>query len=407
VKNIRYILLLLVAVCATGAQAQAAPVYNWTGFYVGAHGGYLRGDYDIDVPGAPGTAKPDGAYGGFQLGYWAHFSPNWVYGFEADISYSDANGAGDANSLNVWLDRFGTARTRFGYATGPWLIYAAGGLAWAKVSAGNTVFHSRQAYKGWTAGVGAEYAIAPNWSVKAEYLFADLGDNTENLFLFGSIRQDVTFSTIRVGLNYRLGGPLPATNAAPRARFNWSGGYIGIQGGYADGTQSMTYLGGTVPFEPNGGFGGFQTGYNWQFASNLVLGVESDFAFAGIKGHFMGDCCTVKIEQFGTARLRAGYAFDNILIYATGGIAWAKTDNYYLNALFTTDRPLIGSAAGAGVEYAFAPMWTVKAEYLRLYFDHNRTEFVGLTQFRERAEYDIFRVGLNYRASLFDMIARR
>ena len=390
-KKSSYILTAIFAACVT-THAVARPAYNWTGFYIGAHGGTLRGDYELP---AAAVQHPHGGYGGIQAGYWAHLSPNWVYGFEADLSFADIGSTDSAVPLTLQIDRFGTARTRFGHAAGSWLFYASAGVAWAKLSTDTAFFVSRQPLVGWTAGLGAEYAFAPNWSVKAEYLFANLGSNTESILGFGGITQDVTFGTFRVGLNHRLGGAMPVTNATPRGRYNWTGAYIGVHGGYATGEQSMTYLGGTVPFEPDGNVGGFQGGYSFQFASNVVLGFESDFSFAGIKGHFMGDCCTVQIKQFGTARLRAGYAFDNFLLYATGGLAWAKTENDYLFSLFTTDRPFIGWAAGAGVEYALTPKWSVKAEWLRLKFDDNRTEFVGLTPFNERAEYDVYRVGLN------------
>lgn len=399
---------MLAGLLACGnAHAQPSPVFSWNGFYVGAHTAFVDGKHDIDV-GVPFNLRPDGYAGGFQIGYWAHLSPSWVYGFEADISFADVSDTTAFPGLVTSLDRFGTARTRLGYARGPVLIYGTGGFAWGRTAADFAgFFNTGQSHIGWTAGAGVELALSSNWSVKLEYVHLDLGRHSEALV--GPFAQDLTFQTYRLGLNYRLGAPSPAstTQAAPARSFNWSGAYIGIHGGYASGDQSMTYLGGTVPFEPTGGFGGFQSGYNWQLSSNVVLGIESDISLGSIKGSFIGDCCLVKIDQFGTVRLRAGYAFGNVLLYATAGLAWAMPDNSYLFSLITTDRPLVGWTAGLGVEYALSQKWSVKAEYLRFAFDDNKTEYVGLTPFIERAEYDVFRVGLNYRASLFGLLLNR
>lgn len=409
-------ILSVASAFSTSVQSRDAiisPAYQWTGFYVGAHGGLLRGDNDVLHSLGTDAVKADGTTGGLQIGYWAPLSPNWLYGFEADLSFSNADGLENVNGITTSVDRFGTARTRLGYANGSWLIFASGGLAWARASAENIPFslgtlNTKQSFYGWAAGVGVEYALSQRWSARAEYLYVDLGSNTTNLF--GDVtRLEPSFSTFRVGLNYRLGA-LP--NNAPRTAmqrgpFNWTGAYIGVHGGYASGEQSMTYLAGTVPFEPKGGFGGVQGGFNWQFASNLVLGLESDISFGSISGDFDAGCCVVKIDRFGTARLRAGYAFNNLLVYGTGGMAWAKPDNQYFFGAITSDRPFIGWAAGAGVEYAFSPLWSVKAEYLRFEFDDNKSEYVALSPFNERAQYDLFRVGLNYRASLFEIIARR
>lgn len=135
-----------------------------------------------------------------------------------------------------------------------------------------------------------------------------------------------------------------------------------------------------------------------------MLGVESDIAFGKIDGTFDAGCCTVKIDKLGTLRVRAGYAFDNILVYGTGGLAWATTDNQYFFSILNSDRPFLGWAGGIGVEYALSNLWSVKAEYLRIKFDATRTDYSGVAAFDETGEYDMFRVGLNYRASIFDIL---
>jgi outer membrane immunogenic protein len=399
---------LLANATAQARDVALTPAQSWSGVYVGVHGGFLSGKNNLaDL----GLVKPDGAFGGIQAGYWTPLSPHWLLGFEADLSLSDADGLDGVSGISSRISAFGTARTRVGYASGSWLVFASGGFAWGRLTSNDvpsTLFplNMKQNFTGWSAGVGAEYAIAPRWSAKVEYIFADLGRNDENFF--GTVTpQDLSFGSIRLGLNYRLGAMPAATGAVQRTVYSWSGAYIGIHGGNARGNQSMTYLGGTVDFEPKGNFFGVQSGYNWHLPSNLVLGIESDISFASIDGSFLGGCCTTRTERFGTVRLRTGYAFSNILFYATGGLAWATPQNNYFFSVTTSDRPFVGWTAGAGIEYALSARWSIRGEYLRFNFENNSSDYGGVSPFIERAEYDIFRVGLNYRASLFDIIAGR
>lgn len=259
-KNKIFALVLATGVISTAAASQ--PAYNWSGLYIGAHGGFLRADQEFTIDTSPTVlGKPDSAFVGLQFGYWAPLSRNWLYGFEADISF--AGGDFDtATGARTQFDRFGTARTRIGYANGPWLLFASGGLAWSRISMNDipttfTPLNTKHSFVGWSGGLGVEYALSQRWSVRAEYLYVDLGSNSENFFGFLRVDPEVSFSAIRLGLNYRLGS-LPDT--APRmmqrrGTHNWSGGYIGLHGAYASGEQTMTYTF-TVPFEPKGGLGG-------------------------------------------------------------------------------------------------------------------------------------------------------
>ncbi len=413
-KKFRGVLVLAV-VCAFSTAGHARDTLRnsadiWSGFYIGTHGGFLQGKNHVTNV---ATVEPEGTFGGLQAGYWAPLGANWLYGFEIDLSLSGADGTDNATGVFSGVDRFGTARTRIGYANGPWLLFASGGLAWARLtsldittSAGT--MNTKQSFVGWSGGVGVEYALSERWSAKAEYVHASFARNNEDIVGEGS-EQKVAFGTVRLGLNYRL-GTLPQQTGSVRALtpFNWTGGYVGVHGGFATGEQSMSYQAGTVLFDPSsGGFGGVQGGYNFQFASNVVLGIESDVSFANLNGNFMEGCCRVTVERFGTARLRAGYAFGNVLLYGTGGVAWAKFDPTYRGGQFETNRPFVGWTGGFGVEYAFAPLWTVKVEYLRFAFDDSKTDHPGLTQFDESGKYDVYRIGLNYRAALLENLLRR
>jgi outer membrane immunogenic protein len=160
--------------------------------------------------------------------------------------------------------------------------------------------------------------------------------------------------------------PTPYSKAPPIVSplTNWSGFYIGAMGGY--GSENTD-----DPLGIKGGFGGGTVGYNWQFA-NFVAGIEADGAFADINNSasaVVGGIpitATAKIDALATVRGRFGVAFDQVLLYGTGGFALADTK---VSASSPTvgvsdTKTLTGWTAGAGVEWMFLPRWSLKAEYL-------------------------------------------
>jgi outer membrane immunogenic protein len=147
---------------------------------------------------------------------------------------------------------------------------------------------------------------------------------------------------------------------------NWSGFYIGAMGGYAAEATSN-------PFAIKGGFAGGTLGYNWQ-SGMFVAGIEADGAWADIRNtaSLPGITATAKIDALATVRGRVGAAFDQILFYGTGGVAFADT-KVSVTALGTTlsdSKTQTGWTAGAGVEWMFMPRWSLKAEYLYRRFDN-------------------------------------
>jgi outer membrane immunogenic protein len=140
----------------------------------------------------------------------------------------------------------------------------------------------------------------------------------------------------------------------------WSGFYVGAMGGYG---QENTSNGGV-----SGGLAGGTLGYNWQ-TGPVVFGLEADAAWADLKstaGIPGLVSVTAKVQDLGTVRGRIGYAFDQVLVYGTGGYAWADTKltATVLGLTGSESHVLNGWTAGAGVEVMFAPKWSVKAEYL-------------------------------------------
>jgi outer membrane immunogenic protein len=140
----------------------------------------------------------------------------------------------------------------------------------------------------------------------------------------------------------------------------WAGFYIGAMGGYASEDTSN--------FALKGGFGGGTVGYNWQ-TGMYVFGIEADAAGAdistslGIPGLVSADD---KIRALGTVRGRVGVTFQQVLFYGTGGFAWAdeRVSASALGVSISDTKTRTGWTAGGGVEWMFAPHWSVKGEYL-------------------------------------------
>jgi outer membrane immunogenic protein len=386
--------------------ANPAPVSSWEGFYVGAHGGYASADADVVFGGLGGSGSPKGGFGGLQIGYNYLITPHWLLGYEADASFGDINDSTPpfVNS-NFKVDTFGTGRGRFGYVHGPWLLYGTFGMAWARTNrtGGAGVLDSNRALVGWAGGLGVEYAFLPNWSAKVEYLYADFGETRRS---FGAIPIDtaLTMSMVRAGLNYHFGAPARQVSGSSaevptRVATGWTGPYIGLHGGYGSGAFKLTAPVFGTSLDPAGAFGGFQGGYNWQFAPNWVVGLESDSSWGSIKE--TSGANEIEIDELGTVRGRLGYAMRNVLLYGTGGLAWAHIDSSTAGPI-EFDRYMLGWAAGAGVEYKFAPRWSVKVEYAYMNFPEVSEKAIGNT-FDDELDVHTVKLGLNYHASLLSL----
>jgi outer membrane immunogenic protein len=171
--------------------------------------------------------------------------------------------------------------------------------------------------------------------------------------------------------------------------YDWGGGYIGINGGYAFGqsqwSDALNPSGNSSSgnFHVNGGLVGVTAGVSGQWGA-WVLGVEGDFDWQGLNGSSSSSFCTslftstaippptvtaaglsckTQSNWFGTVRARFGYAWDRVLVYGTAGGAGVNVQTS-LTGLPTQTNPEFGWTAGAGLEWAFAENWTVKFEYL-------------------------------------------
>jgi outer membrane immunogenic protein len=197
------------------------------------------------------------------------------------------------------------------------------------------------------------------------------------------------------------------------AIFDWTGPYLGIAGGWGGATSRHTNditLGTSGDGRISGGHFGGTYGYNLQNGSWLI-GFEGDFSWSGIGGNFTGvgggfcpstNQCVTDLLWFGTNRARLGYAWDRFLIFATAGIAFGKVEGTIENAGFLTgSNTRSGVTFGGGIEWALAPNWSAKAEYLRINnFGDEITYNVPAGNAPERIslkDVDIVRFGINYR----------
>jgi outer membrane immunogenic protein len=167
--------------------------------------------------------------------------------------------------------------------------------------------------------------------------------------------------------------------------FNWTGAYIGINGGGGWGRSNYADV---EKYDVSGGMIGATVGYNWQFGT-WVVGLEGDADWANIKGS--GVFAETKNDFLATIRGRLGYSFDRFMPYVTGGLAVGNVKASDIWG-FSKDQTNAGWTVGAGVEFAFAPQWTAKIEYL--YVDLGDVDLAGLkTDFYS----NVVRGGVNYR----------
>ncbi|MET0408259.1 MAG: outer membrane protein [Hyphomicrobium sp.] len=192
-----------------------------------------------------------------------------------------------------------------------------------------------------------------------------------------------------------LGPYQPYTPPQPEVEYRapaaiWEGAYVGINGGYGWSNSTFT--------EPEGGFGGGQIGYNWQ-RDRIVFGIEGDFQAGDISGNaynFADDAFAhSNVNWFSTVRGRLGIANGPLLVYGTAGLAIADFDTAvdFGGPRFRDSDTKTGYAAGGGVEWAFAPNWSMKAEYLYLGFGDDRLS----SGYRINNDFQTVRVGLNYK----------
>jgi len=260
--NMKKALMVIAAIAtliAIGAPAGAAdmavktpavvPVFNWTGFYVGANvgGAWSHDNATLLFPDPPlsvldpvivNTGRA-AAIGGFQEGFNWQFAPTWIWGLEADWSFTNASRTlsqgltvrgmpvfASGSSLGTKLDWVGSARNRLGFLITPRLmLYGTGGVAWGRIDYTGAaslndpvgfVYNANTAFTrtavGWTAGAGLEWMITEHWLLRGEYLFYDLS-SAQNM----SVTSNLAFHGLCI-----LGSPGCPPPPTATTSFSWA-----------------------------------------------------------------------------------------------------------------------------------------------------------------------------------------
>ena len=175
--------------------------------------------------------------------------------------------------------------------------------------------------------------------------------------------------------------------------YNWTGAYIGLNGGGGWGHSSFSAPFASNSFDLSGGLIGGTLGYNWQ-SEAMVFGLEGDIDWSNIRGS--SPCaatgCEARNSWLGTARGRIGYAMDRVMPYVTGGLAIGDIRTT-VTGIGSGDTTKTGWTLGGGLEAAIAGPWTAKIEYL--YVDLGRGGSIAGSDASMRA--NVVRAGINYR----------
>jgi outer membrane immunogenic protein len=201
--------------------------------------------------------------------------------------------------------------------------------------------------------------------------------------------------------------------------YNWGGFYVGINGGGASSHNCYTITNvNNVAVNPTsegchdstGGLAGGQVGYRWQMAQ-WVFGVEAQGDWANLSGS-NGSLTAIipytnrtKIDAIGLFTGQVGFAFNNVLLYVKGGgaVTDVKYDSFFTGngvPIYTASETRWGGAVGAGVEFGFAPGWSVGLEYDHLFMDSRSVVFTPILAVNRtdtiKQDVDMGTVRINY-----------
>lgn len=436
------------------AKAPAAVAYDWTGFYAGGYWGTSLGQSSATTPGGfantVGISKRGWTAGGTAGVNW-QAGRNWLLGLEGDIGYLANDRRFDqwndsAVTVGVETGGYATARARFGYVTGPSLLYVTGGAAFVHMEntfggckngfCGGAIINPTAATDtktGWSVGGGIESKISQNWTRKTEYLYVDAGTTNFVANPYGGAQNASfrnQFHVIKSGINYKFGGP-----AEPIPFFggpmlptdhNWAGLYAGVNagGGMTSSTASAVLpLSGDHDLRSSGFAGGIQAGYNFMNLfgrPKLFAGVEGDIGYLGVRASNIdwndSFIFSQKTDWYGTARGRVGTTSGPSLFYVTGGAAFVHLRNGLefnpavalpAGSIVTNDvrsDTRAGWTFGGGTEVALDARWSARLEYLFIDAGKSRRTFTAVipanptvTTSNDYANrFHVVRAGLNY-----------
>ncbi|MET4293344.1 outer membrane immunogenic protein [Bradyrhizobium sp. LB8.2] len=211
--------------------------------------------------------------------------------------------------------------------------------------------------------------------------------------------------------------PYTKAPAMVAAIYDWSGFYIGVNGGggSSHATWDLVGFGRDGSHDATGGTVGGQIGYRMQ-SGQWVFGVEGQGNWADFSGSHVGAISgftnNAKIDSFGLITGQVGYAWNNVLLYVKGGAAVVGT-KYDASlggvSLASANDTRWGGTVGAGLEFGFAPNWSVGAEYNHIFLggnDQNLTGGFGVLPVHVKQDVDMGLVRLNYKFGPGQMLGR-
>jgi len=225
--------------------------------------------------------------------------------------------------------------------------------------------------------------------------------------LAAAIAVGVVAPAAAADLPARAPAPYSKAPAIVEAAYDWSGFYVGINGGGATGSVDWSLdngAGDEGSHNTTGGTVGGQFGYRWQTMGGWVFGVEAQGNWADFTGSnvSLADGITTnqtKVNAFGLFTGQIGYAWDRALFYVNGGAA--VTDNKYTSTtpgagIDTINDSRWGAAVGVGFEYAVAPNWSVGFQYDHLFMGTKDINDTFITD-NIKQSVDIFTARVSYK----------
>jgi outer membrane immunogenic protein len=424
-----------IPVRATPMKAPPPVGYDWNGFYIGGYYGtsieQTNAHTDGFTSGVAGVNDMRLTAGG-TIGYNWHFAPRWLVGLEADAGLLAVD-----HTFHQWssigltgskADGYGTVRARFGYVTGPSLLYLTGGAAFVHVTdtfgggGGLPAVANTTTTNGWTVGGGIETKLSRNWSTTTEYQFVDAGSTNFASNPVGVAGTGTTFDhsyhILKTGLNYKLDGNwegLPFFNTALlHSDHDWNGFYAGVNvGGGISLMRGINDLRGEEDMNGTGFAGGGQVGYNYTLTRKWFVGLEGDIGYLGVNSSTAAwiapfDTFTAQTSWYATARGRVGTSTGPALLYFTAGAAWVGLKDGFgffpgpggSVGIDIASRTAGGWTVGGGAEVAIDQRWSAKLESLYIDAGHtNHSDQIPapffFADYKER--FMVVRAGLNFK----------
>ena len=194
----------------------------------------------------------------------------------------------------------------------------------------------------------------------------------------------------------RYPAPEPNSYVSPLDTARWTGAYLGLSYGYADGLSSVSGGSGTFDLDQSGGIGAVYGGYNWQLG-RFVMGLEGELGTGNTDGSTGIGAAQVSSElnSIAAIRGRAGVLLSPaFLVYATGGYAWADMD-FKANTITQSDW-IGGYQVGAGAELNVSGPWTLRLEYLYTDLDSQTLTHGNVTNSYE-PDFHTVRAGVSFK----------